>query len=148
MTTIDAPRAKYRRSRATRSNFELYSWLFMRGSGVLLIAFVFGHLFVNLVTGEGIKQVDFAFIAGKWTNPFWQTWDLLMLWLAELHGVNGVRTIINDYAEKDTTRIVLKTLLWVSAALVMFLGTLVIFTFDPCPAGAPSDLVPAVCTTK
>jgi succinate dehydrogenase / fumarate reductase membrane anchor subunit len=148
MTTIDAPRAKYRRSRATRSNFELYSWLFMRGSGVLLIALVFGHLFVNLVTGEGIKQVDFAFIAGKWTNPFWQTWDLLMLWLAELHGVNGVRTIINDYAEKDTTRIVLKTLLWVSAALVMFLGTLVIFTFDPCPAGAPSDLVPSVCTTK
>ena len=148
MTTIDAPRAKYRRSRATRSNFELYSWLFMRGSGVLLIALVFGHLFVNLVTGEGIKQVDFAFIAGKWTNPFWQTWDLLMLWLAELHGVNGVRTIINDYAEKDTTRIVLKTLLWLSAALVLFLGTLVIFTFDPCPVGAPSDLVPSVCSTK
>jgi succinate dehydrogenase / fumarate reductase membrane anchor subunit len=148
MTTIDAPRAPYRRSRATRSNFELYSWLFMRGSGVLLIALIFGHLFVNLVTGEGIKQVDFAFIAGKWTNPFWQTWDLLMLWLAELHGVNGVRTIINDYAEKDTTRIVLKTLLALSAALVMFLGTLVIFTFDPCPAGAPSDLVPSVCTTK
>jgi succinate dehydrogenase / fumarate reductase membrane anchor subunit len=146
MTTIDAPRAKYRRSRATRSNFELYSWLFMRGSGVLLIALVFGHLFVNLVTGEGIKQVDFAFIAGKWTNPFWQTWDLLMLWLAELHGVNGVRTIINDYAEKDSTRIVLKTLLMTSAALVLFLGTLVIFTFDPCPAGAPQDLLPSFCT--
>ena len=148
MTTIDAPRAPYRRSRATRSNFELYSWLFMRGSGVLLIALIFGHLFVNLVTGAGIKQVDFAFIAGKWANPFWQTWDLLMLWLAELHGVNGVRTIINDYAEKDTTRIVLKTLLLLSAALVMFLGTLVIFTFDPCPAGAASDLLPSVCTAK
>ena len=148
MTTIDAPRAKYRRSRATRSNFELYSWLFMRGSGVLLIALVFGHLFVNLVTGEGIKQVDFAFIAGKWSNPFWQTWDLLMLWLAELHGANGVRTIINDYAEKDRTRIVLKTLLATSVALVMFLGTLVIFTFDPCPAGAASDSLPSVCTTR
>jgi len=148
MTTIDAPRAKYRRSRATRSNFELYSWLFMRGSGVLLIALVFGHLFVNLITGEGIKAIDFAFVGGKWSNPFWQTWDLLMLWLAELHGVNGVRTIINDYAEKDTTRIVLKTLLLLSAALVMFLGTLVIFTFDPCPAGAASDLLPSVCTTK
>jgi succinate dehydrogenase / fumarate reductase membrane anchor subunit len=148
MTTIDAPRAKYRRSRATRSNFELYSWLFMRGSGVLLIALVFGHLFVNLVTGEGIKQVDFAFIAGKWSNPFWQTWDLLMLWLAELHGANGVRTIINDYAEKDRTRIVLKTLLATSVALVMFLGTLVIFTFDPCPPGAASDSLPSVCTTR
>lgn len=148
MTTLDAPRAQYRRSRATRSNFELYSWLFMRGSGVVLIALVFGHLFVNLVMGQGIKAVDFAFVAGKWTNPFWQTWDLLMLWLAELHGVNGVRTIINDYAEKDVTRIVLKTLLVVSAALVLFLGTLVIFTFDPCPAGAASDLLPSVCTAK
>jgi succinate dehydrogenase / fumarate reductase, membrane anchor subunit len=148
MTTIDAPRAKYRRSRATRSNFELYSWLFMRASGVLLIALVFGHLFVNLVTGQGIKAIDFAFVGGKWSNPFWQTWDLLMLWLAELHGVNGVRTVINDYAEKDSTRIVLKTLLVTSAVLVLFLGTLVIFTFDPCPPGATPELLPSVCTTK
>ena len=132
MTTIDAPRAKYRRSRATRSNFELYSWLFMRGSGVVLIALVFGHLFVNLVTGDGIKQVDFAFIAGKWANPFWQTRDLLMLWLAELHGFNGVRTVINDYAERLNTRFALKTLLYFGTLVVIVLGTLVIFTFDPC----------------
>jgi succinate dehydrogenase / fumarate reductase membrane anchor subunit len=131
MTTIDAPRAKYRRSRATRSNFELYSWLFMRGSGVLLIALVFGHLFVNLVTGEGIKQVDFAFIAGKWTNPFWQTWDLLMLWLAMLHGANGLRTVINDYAERPNTRLWLKGLLYTATVFTILLGTLVIFTFDP-----------------
>ena len=148
MTTIDAPRAPYRRSRATRSNFELYSWLFMRASGVLLIALVFGHLFVNLMTGDGIHQVDFGFVAGKWANPLWQVWDLLMLWLAELHGVNGVRTVINDYAEKDGTRIVLKTLLMTSAALVLFLGTLVIFTFDPCPPGGSADLLPSICGSK
>ena len=88
----------------------------MRRSGVVLIALVFGHLFVNLVSGQGIKAIDFAFVAGKWSSPFWQTWDLLMLWLAELHGVNGVRTVINDYAEKDSTRIVLKSLLLLSAA--------------------------------
>ncbi|GAA4347803.1 succinate dehydrogenase hydrophobic membrane anchor subunit [Angustibacter luteus] len=146
MTTLDAPRAPFRRSRATRSNFELYSWLFMRGSGVVLIALVFGHLFVNLVAGDGIKAIDFAFVGGKWSSPFWQTWDLLMLWLAELHGVNGVRTVINDYAEKDSTRIVLKTLLLVSAAVVLVLGTLVIFTFDPCPVGEPANLLPSFCT--
>ncbi|WP_460445557.1 succinate dehydrogenase hydrophobic membrane anchor subunit [Angustibacter aerolatus] len=145
VTTIDAPRTPYRRDRSTRSNFELYSWLFMRGSGVVLIALVFGHLFVNLVAGEGIKGVDFAFVAGKWASPFWQVWDLLMLWLAELHGMNGVRTIINDYAEKDRTRIVLKTLLVLSGALVLVLGTLVIFTFDPCPVGEPADLLPSFC---
>ena len=69
-------------------------------SGVLLLVLVFGHLFVNLMLGDGIHGIDFAFVAGKWSSPFWQTWDLLMLWLAELHGFNGVRTIINDYTEK------------------------------------------------
>ena len=48
----------------------------MRLSGVLLLVLVFGHLFVNLVTGQGIKGVDFAFVAGKWASPFWQVWDL------------------------------------------------------------------------
>lgn len=143
---IQAPRAPFRRSRSTRSNFELYSWVFMRGSGVVLVALVLGHLFVNLMTGDGIQAIDFAFVAGKWSSPFWQTWDLLMLWLAELHGVNGVRTIINDYAEKDRTRLVLKTVLVLSAVVVLVLGTLVIFTFDPCPVGAPGDLLPSFCT--
>jgi succinate dehydrogenase / fumarate reductase membrane anchor subunit len=146
VTTIDAPRTRFRRSRATRSNFELYSWVFMRGSGVVLLALVFGHLFVNLVSGQGIKAIDFAFVGGKWSSPFWQTWDLLMLWLAEIHGVNGVRTIINDYAEKDGTRLVLKTVLLLSAAVVLVLGTLVIFTFDPCPVGEPANLLPSFCT--
>jgi succinate dehydrogenase / fumarate reductase, membrane anchor subunit len=128
-----APLIEPPRSRAARSsNFELNAWLFMRGSGLLLVVLVIGHLFVNLMTGEGIKQVDFAFVAGKWASPFWQVWDLAMLWLAELHGMNGLRTIINDYATKPSTRFVLKTLLYFSALVVIVLGTLVIFTFDPC----------------
>lgn len=131
-TAASVKRSRYTRRSSSRGNFELWSWVFMRGSGVLLLVLVFGHLFVNLMVGEGIHRVDFAFVAGKWTSPFWQVWDMLMLWLAELHGFNGVRTIINDYTEKDSTRWVLKGLLVASALLVMVLGTLVIFTFDPC----------------
>jgi succinate dehydrogenase / fumarate reductase membrane anchor subunit len=126
---VEAPRAP--RTRATRTNFELYSWLFMRLSGLLLVVLVLGHLFVMLVVGDGIKRVNFAFVAGRWSSPFWQTWDLLQLWLAELHGVNGLRTIINDYTERDQMRFWLKMLLYASALLVLVLGTLVIFTFDP-----------------
>ncbi|SES42044.1 succinate dehydrogenase subunit D [Pedococcus cremeus] len=125
-------KSRYKRRSKGRGNFEMWSWVFMRGSGVLLLFLVFGHLFVNLMLGQGIHAIDFAFVAGKWSNPFWQVWDMLMLWLAELHGFNGVRTIINDYTEKDSTRWVLKTLLVVSALVVLVLGTLVIFTFDPC----------------
>ena len=121
------------RGRAARGgNFELNSWLFMRGSGLLLLVLVFGHLFVNLMLGEGIHQIDFAFVAGKWANPFWQVWDLAMLWLAMLHGCNGLRTIINDYAVRLNTRFALKTLLYFGTLVVIVLGTLVIFTFNPC----------------
>ncbi|CAA9318859.1 MAG: Succinate dehydrogenase hydrophobic membrane anchor protein [uncultured Nocardioidaceae bacterium] len=125
---VAAPRSRV----AARSNREMTSWLFMRGSGVLLVFLVLGHLWVSLVAGEGIKQIDFAFVAGKWASPFWQVYDLLMLWLAQLHGMTGLRTIINDYAERDGTRFALKTALYASSGLILALGTLVIFTFDPC----------------
>lgn len=139
--TLAPPRSKPSRG----GNFELNSWLFMRGSGMLLVVLVFGHLFVNLVTGGGIHQIDFAFVAGKWANPFWQVWDLAMLWLAMLHGGNGLRTIINDYSTKLGSRLALKTLLYFGTGVVIVLGTLVIFTFDPCVD--PSSTL-AVCTSS
>lgn len=130
MTTISAPRSPYHRPGAL--NTELYAWLFMRVSGVFLVVLVFGHLFVNLVAGEGISAIDFAFVSGKWANPFWQVWDLLMLWLAMIHGANGMRTIVNDYVIGATTRKVLVWALWIAAGFLILLGTLVVFTFDPC----------------
>ena len=142
---IDAPRSPYRRTSSTRSNYEMYAWLFMRLSGVVLVVMVITHLFVNLVLGDGIDQVDFAFVAGKWASPFWQVWDLVLLWLAMLHGTNGVRVIINDYSERNATRIVLKTLLLTAFAFTVLLGTLVIFTFDPCPVGAAAGDLPSFC---
>ena len=84
--------------------------------------------------------------SGKWASPFWQIWDLLMLWLAMFHGTNGVRTIINDYAERDGTRLVLKLALYLAFTIVTVLGTLVIFTFDPCPPNAPAELLASFCT--
>lgn len=144
-TQIDNPRAPYRRQKITRSNFEMWGWLFMRGSGVILVVLIFGHLFVNLMVGEGVSRIDFAFVGGKWTSLFWQTWDLLMLWLAMIHGTNGVRTIINDYAERHITRLILKLALYSAFILTVVLGTLVIFTFEACPANAPADLLPSFC---
>ena len=84
-----------------------------------------------VINDGGVQKVNFAFVAGRWSSPFWRTWDLAQLWLAELHGTLGLRTIINDYAERDLTRFWLKMVLYASAVLVVFLGTLVIFTFDP-----------------
>jgi succinate dehydrogenase / fumarate reductase, membrane anchor subunit len=129
---IEPPRARTARTpTATRTNFELYGWLFMRVSGALLVALVVVHLLVQLVLANGVSKVSFAYVAGRWASPFWQTWDLTMLWLAMLHGGNGLRTIVNDYAERDATRMWLKMLLYTATVFTVLLGTLVIFTFDP-----------------
>ncbi|WP_054051970.1 succinate dehydrogenase hydrophobic membrane anchor subunit [Alloactinosynnema sp. L-07] len=127
---LDKPRAP-RRPAARRSNFEMVSWLFMRISGMALVVLVLGHLFIMNILDDGVHRINFAFVAGRWSSPFWQFWDLSMLWLAEIHGGNGLRTIINDYARKDTTRFWLKIMLYVSMVLILALGSYVIFTFDP-----------------
>ena len=130
---IAAPRSRRRRPSGTRSktNFEMYSWVFMRMSGLLLFVLVLWHLLIMTMLDDGVQKVNFAFVAGRWSSPFWRTWDLAQLWLAQLHGTNGLRVIINDYAERDGTRFWLKMLLYLSSFLVLLLGTLVIFTFDP-----------------
>lgn len=125
--------------------FELTSWVFMRISGALLVVLVLGHLTVNLVIGGGINAIDFAVVAGRYTNPFWQLWSLSILWLAMLHGANGMRTIINDYTERPATRATLTVGLYVTTAAIITLGTLVIFTFNPCTTGADPALVPSFC---
>jgi succinate dehydrogenase / fumarate reductase, membrane anchor subunit len=142
-STLASPRTPRRRRSGT--NVEMYAWLFMRVSGVLLLVLVFGHLFINLMLGDGINALDFAFVAGKWASPLWQVWDLLMLWLAMIHGANGLRTIINDYADRDQVRFWLKMLLYTATTITIVLGTLVIFTFDPCPPDAAAELLPSFC---
>lgn len=129
---IEPPRARTARTpKSTRTNFELYGWLFMRLSGIVLVVLVIGHLLIQLVLDGGVSKIGFAFVAGRWASPFWQVWDLMMLWLAMLHGANGLRTVINDYAERDGTRMWLKMLLYTATVFTVLLGTLVIFTFDP-----------------
>ncbi|MGO1768579.1 MAG: succinate dehydrogenase, hydrophobic membrane anchor protein [Microbacterium sp.] len=135
--TLAAPRSARNRG----SNWEKWGWLYMRVSGVLLIVLIFGHLISNLIIPEGgVHALNFAFVAGKLASPFWQIWDVLMLWLAFIHGANGMRTIVNDYVQRKALRTSLVTAIWVAAGLLIILGTLVVFTFDPC-LGVTSDSV-------
>ena len=137
-----------RSARATASNWEKHSWVFMRVSGVVLFFLVLGHLFIMNVLDGGVSRINFGFVAGRWSSPFWQVWDLLLLWLALLHGGNGMRTIIDDYAERSGVRFWLKIALFVAVAFTILLGTMVIFTFEPCPAGADPELLASFCTAS
>ena len=142
MVTIETPRSPRSRKHA---KWEKWGWLYMRYSGVLLLVLIFGHLFINLYAGEGIKAIDFAFVAGKWTEPFWQVYDVTMLWLALIHGTNGMRTIVNDYTERETVRKRLNYTLWIVCGALIILGTLVCVTFDPCIDQNAVNYLPHVC---
>lgn len=147
MSTAAIPAPNTKPLRRRRVNWEMWGWLYMRFSGVLLVVLIFGHLLVNLFLGQGVKAIDFAFVAGKWADPFWIVYDTLLLWLALIHGANGMRTIVNDYA-RGRLRVVLLGLLAVATITLLVLGTLVLTTFDPCPVGTPADLLPEFCSAR
>lgn len=63
-----------------------------------------------LMWQDGVYRIDFNYVAALGL-PFWQIWDMALLWLAMIHGANGLRTIIGDYARKNVTKFYLNSLL-------------------------------------
>jgi succinate dehydrogenase / fumarate reductase membrane anchor subunit len=111
--------------------FELWTWLFMRISGIVLLFLAVGHVLIMHVWGNGVDRVNFAFIQLRWASPFWKTWDWLMLVLALLHGVNGLRVIVLDYVRPAGARLAINSFFTVLGAALMALGTIIVVTFDP-----------------
>jgi succinate dehydrogenase / fumarate reductase membrane anchor subunit len=139
---IEQPKSPRSRKGA---KWEKWGWLYMRISGAILLFLIFWHLIANLVMGDGISGIDFAFVAGKWANPWVQLMDGTMLWLAMIHGTNGMRTIVNDYAEREWIRKTLNVALWSVCAALIILGTLVVTTFDPCIDPDAVNYLPQIC---
>jgi succinate dehydrogenase / fumarate reductase, membrane anchor subunit len=111
--------------------FELWAWLFMRISGLVLLFLAVGHVLIMHVFEEGVDRVDFAFIQLRWASLFWKTWDWLMLVLALLHGVNGLRMILLDSVRPAGARRAINGFFVVLGAALMALGTIIVVTFDP-----------------
>ena len=124
-------RSAYARPRPGSGSMELWTWFFMRISGMILVILVLGHFTIVHILGEGVDRVDFAFVSGRWSSPFWQTWDWTMLFLGMLHGANGMKVVIEDYVRRPGPRAALKSTLYAVTFILILLGTLVILTFDP-----------------
>jgi succinate dehydrogenase / fumarate reductase membrane anchor subunit len=111
--------------------FELWSWLFMRISGVALLLLAVGHVLIMHVIDEGVSRVDFGFVSARWESPFWRTWDWALLVLALVHGINGLRVMVQDYVRWPGARFALNVLFALTGFGLFVLGTVVVFTFDP-----------------
>ena len=111
--------------------FELWSWLFMRVSGLVLLLLAVGHVLIMHVLDEGVDRVDFGFVAARWGSPFWRAWDWALLVLALIHGINGLRIIVQDYVRWPGLRLAVNMFFYVTGFILFVLGTVIVFTFDP-----------------
>ena len=117
------------------STTEVWWWFFMRISGIILVFLVLIHLFIMHLVDSGVERVSFSFVAERWDNVGWKTFDWVLLFLGLLHGANGLRIIIDDYISRPGLRTAVKATTYSLTTILMIMGTAVIVTFDPTQAG-------------
>lgn len=110
--------------------FELFSWYFFRISGLALVFLAVFHVIIMHVVNT-VDEIDHAFVVDRWSSPFWQVYDILLLALALLHGVNGARVSIDDYVRSSGWRLAAYSALSLITLVFLVLGTLAVVTFDP-----------------
>jgi succinate dehydrogenase / fumarate reductase, membrane anchor subunit len=111
---------------------EFWWWVFMRVSGIVLLVLAVGHVLIMHVVGGGVDRVNFGFVAVRWQSPFWRSWDWLMLSLALVHGINGLRMITLDYIRRPGVRVAVNWFFTIAGMAAFALGSIIVFTFDPC----------------
>ncbi len=134
-TVLDSPERLPRqgggyRKPAGRGSFEVYSWFFMRISGLLLIFLALYHLvWWNLVIG--VEHLDSAVVIERWRNPLWRFFNVMLITFAMLHGLNGARYSIEDYVRNPRTQRVVKAIVYTIVIAALVIGVFALLTFDP-----------------
>lgn len=118
------------RPRPRSSNFELWAWFFMRVSGVLLVVMALAHMAIMHVFTP-TEQVNYAFVAGRYATPFWRTYDLVLLFLGIIHGLNGARVVADDYIHSKGWRTFVMASIYVIGFLFLVIGSQVVLSFQP-----------------
>jgi succinate dehydrogenase / fumarate reductase cytochrome b subunit len=104
-------------------------WYFLRVSGVVLVFFAFGHLFITHYLNVP-SETNFDFVSDRWANPLWRSFDLVLLFSALWHGLVGIRTIATDVLKQQGARQIAYGAIWIFGLLFTILGTVTIVSFD------------------
>jgi succinate dehydrogenase hydrophobic anchor subunit len=63
-----------------------------------------------------------------WVNVYWQTMQLLIVFMGVTHGFNGLRVIMEDYVGHETVRKILRWLILLLWLTVLLVAVFLIFT--------------------
>ena len=112
-----------------KSRFELYSWVFMRISGLLLIFMALYHLiWWNLLVG--VEHLSADLVLERWSNPLWRLFNVGLATFAMLHGLNGARYSIEDYIRSPGARKAVKAIVYGIVLLALAWGIFALLTYD------------------
>jgi len=126
-------------------NFEYVMWLFTRISGLALYLLAIIGVVAAFIL-EARTQVDIGALARwtffpnpnhvtntnipdvtlGWANAWWQIMQMLLLTFGVTHGINGIRTVIEDYVGSSWGKIFLRGALFLLWVLMLLLGIYVI----------------------
>src|SRR6476619_7518967 len=87
-------------------------WYFFRVTGILLLGLALGHIFITHYLNAP-SETDFDFVAARYANPLWRTFDWLLLLMAVWHGLLGARISVTDYVKSPGWRLFGNSLIWV-----------------------------------
>lgn len=126
------------------SQIDTWMWSFMRVSGTLIVPLVFGHLaMIHLIQGVfEINAADAAivgttasnttgqaveFVGERWDYlvagvAVWRIYDGALLALVVIHGFNGLRYVVNDYAHNLIVNRALNWVILFGGAALIILG--------------------------
>jgi succinate dehydrogenase / fumarate reductase membrane anchor subunit len=88
-----------------RNQFERVAWVFMRYSGLALIFLALSHFGLQHIFAS-VHDLTLQSTIARWgtvgqtanfTIWFWRAYYTLLLGLAMLHGLNGLRQVVYDY---------------------------------------------------
>src|SRR5436309_15979263 len=77
------------------SGMEVYAWLFMRVSGIVLLFLALGRLLIMHVM-HTVVRIDYHFVAHRVMTLVWRTCVRGMLALVVLRGVDGAKERSDD----------------------------------------------------
>jgi succinate dehydrogenase cytochrome b556 subunit len=108
---------------------ERLLWYFLRVSGVLLVFFAGGHLFITHYLNVP-SDTTFDFVSARWANPLWRSFDMILLFAALWHGLVGIRLSITDFLKNHGARQIGYGLVWAFGIIFTVVGSITILTFD------------------
>ncbi len=111
------------------SNTELLWWVFMRVSGLVMVFLVLGHIYMNFVLID-VSTINYTYVAERLSNTTWKIYDWLILVLAMLHGMNGLRYVMDDWIRNPARRFATKAVVYSLAVLVVIVGSFSLFNHD------------------